>query len=133
MALSRPSGEPGKLPDHCDPSDIEDLGTPTKGYSGTEELSYRFIDCGLVLPSRGTEAPGAKRPPASLALVARNALPVVLGDVAALVDIESRRWGRVVLACRVWAVRRPEEHVWELAQSIRRRKLNHYFTYDNPL
>ena len=91
MRLPRSPSKPRELPDHRDTGNADNLGAPADGDAGTEQFAHRFIDRGLVLPRSGTETPRSKRPPAPLALVARNALPVVFGDVATPVDIEVHR------------------------------------------
>jgi hypothetical protein len=76
---------------------------------------------------------GSECPLALPALVARHPLAVVLGDVASAVDKEVRRRRLMMLARRVRTVWRPEEHVPELPQNIRRRKLEPYFTSENRI
>ena len=131
MSLARSLSEPRELPDHCDPGNAKNLGAPALGYTRTEELAHGFVDPRIMLSGCWAETSGAKRFLAHLALVAGNSLAVVSGDVATLVDIEVRRWVRVVLAGRIGAVRRPEEHARGLNQSIRRRKLDCYSSNDS--
>jgi hypothetical protein len=81
-----------------------------------------------MLAGYRTKTPGSERPLALSALVAGNPLSVVLCGIASAVDKEVGRRRPMMHTSRVRAVWRPEKHGQELPKSIRRRKLEPYFS-----
>jgi hypothetical protein len=68
------------------------------------------VDRRLVLSGRGAEATRPERLSTGLALIPRDLLPVMLGDVASSVNTKVIFWVLVLRALRVRAVWRAEEH-----------------------